>query len=114
MKKSVQTKKPKKPKKKPRKQREVPLTPQEKHIVETVSCIQAYLQDRAALEGVAFELSFDFLLDAYLEHPSHMFGVQLCQCCGDIAGDTQEPYPGYFEKWMMGELKPDVKPELTN
>lgn len=82
--------------------------------LDTVACLEAYLTDRAKIEGVPFEVDFDFLLDAYLEGPSHIMGIRLCSCCGALDGDDQEPYPGYFEKWFNGDFHQPVPADRLN
>lgn len=64
--------------------------------------LNAYLRDRARVEGVGYELSPEFFISAFHAGARTMFGVCICDH-GEMLADAQEPYPGYFEAWMEAQ-----------
>ncbi len=67
--------------------------------------LDAYLRDRARVEGIGYALTPEFFIRAFRGGVRMMFGVDICDH-GEMLGDDQEPYPGYFEAWM--EARPLV------
>lgn len=61
--------------------------------------LDAYLRDRADIEGVGYDLTPNFFMSAFRGGARTMFGVEMCDH-GELLGDAQEPYPGYFKAWM--------------
>ncbi len=60
--------------------------------------IRDYVKDRAAVEGVAFDLPLDVFFEGVLNN-AKIFGVHHDR--NWMLGDDQEPFPGYFEGWMQ-------------
>ncbi len=61
--------------------------------------LDAYLRDRARVEGFGYDLTPDFFISAFRAGTRMMFGICICDH-GMMLGDDQEPYPGYFDAWM--------------
>ena len=62
--------------------------------------LHAYVQDRARVEGVDYDLAPDFYFEPFLRGMRLFFGVHICNH-GKMLADDQEPSPGYLDAWVV-------------
>lgn len=69
--------------------------------------IHDYIKDRAAVEGVGFELPVEFFEQSVELGAMPIFGVEYDE--NGITVDNQEPEDGYLEQWLENheQTQPD-------
>lgn len=61
--------------------------------------LDAYLRDRARVEGFGYDMAPDFFIAGLLHECRSFFGIEICTH-GRLVRDDQEPEAGHFARWM--------------